>query len=359
MFSQNIFSIDQPFIYNNTWQVVLTAVIAFFISFFVLKLFKFYVIKKLEKLSKKTRTDLDDLIVSLLDKVGWSFYVIVSLYIALNFLTLPVIVVKIVYYLLLVVLVYYAIKILQGFIDYFTHQIIIKRQVEEKKKNIDTSLIDLLNKAAKATLWVVAILLTLHNFGYNISALIAGLGIGGIAIAFALQNVLSDIFASFSIYFDKPFQTGDFIVVGDDMGVVERIGIKSTRLRTLQGEELVISNKELTESRVHNYKKMRKRRVVFKFGVTYETPLAKLKKIPGIVKDIINKIPLAEVDRVHFHEFGDFSLVFEVVYYIKSSDYNTYMDIQQDINLKIMERFKKLGIEMAYPTQTIYLHKAK
>ncbi|MCD6463902.1 mechanosensitive ion channel family protein [Candidatus Woesearchaeota archaeon] len=359
MFSQNIFSIDQPFIYNNTWQDVLTAVIAFFISFFVLKLFKFYVIKKLEKLSKKTRTDLDDLIVSLLDKVGWSFYVIVSLYIALNFLTLPVIVVKIVYYLLLVVLVYYAIKILQGFIDYFTHQIIIKRQVEEKKKNIDTSLIDLLNKAAKATLWVVAILLTLHNFGYNISALIAGLGIGGIAIAFALQNVLSDIFASFSIYFDKPFQTGDFIVVGDDMGVVERIGIKSTRLRTLQGEELVISNKELTESRVHNYKKMRKRRVVFKFGVTYETPLAKLKKIPGIVKDIINKIPLAEVDRVHFHEFGDFSLVFEVVYYIKSSDYNTYMDIQQDINLKIMERFKKLGIEMAYPTQTIYLHKAK
>ncbi len=359
MFSQNIFSIDKPFIYNNTWQDVLTAVIVFLISFFVLKLFKFYVIKKLEKLSKKTKTDIDDLIVSLIDKIGWSFYVIVSLYIALNFLTLPVIVVKIVYYLLLVVLIYYAIKILQGFIDYFTHQIIIKRQVEEKKKNIDTSLIDLLNKTAKATLWVIAILLTLHNFGYNISALIAGLGIGGIAIAFALQNILSDIFASFSIYFDKPFQTGDFIVVGDDMGVVERIGIKSTRLRTLQGEELVISNKELTESRVHNYKKMRKRRVVFKFGVTYETPLAKLKKIPGIVKDIINKIPLAEVDRVHFHEFGDFSLVFEVVYYIKSSDYNTYMDIQQDINLKIMERFKKLGIEMAYPTQTIYLHKAK
>ena len=185
----------------------------------------------------------------------------------------------------------------------------------------------------------------------------AGLGIGGIAIAFALQNILSDIFASFSIYFDKPFKVDDFIIIGDDKGVVKKIGIKSTRIQTLQGEELVISNKELTESRVHNYKKMERRRIVFVFGVTYETPTEKVKKIPSIIKDIIEKTELADIDRVHFKEFADFSLNFEVVYYLKTSDYAEYMDTQQEINLAMKEHFEKEQIEFAYPTQTVFVHK--
>jgi len=183
------------------------------------------------------------------------------------------------------------------------------------------------------------------------------LGIGGLAIAFALQNILEDMFSSFSIYFDRPFQIDDFIVIGDDMGIVKKIGIKSTRIQTLQGEELIISNKELTGKRIRNFKKMEKRRIVFKFGVVYETSTEKLKKIPGIIKDIMDRAELAEIDRVHFKEFGDFSLNFEVIYYIKSREYIDYMNTQQEMNFAIKERFEQEGIEMAYPTQTLYVNK--
>jgi Small-conductance mechanosensitive channel len=145
--------------------------------------------------------------------------------------------------------------------------------------------------------------------------------------------------------------------VGDDLGVVKKIGIKSTRIQTLQGEELVMSNKELTEARVHNYKKMEKRRIAFKFGVTYGTPTQKLRKIPGIVQKVVGGIDMADIDRVHFLEFGDFSLVFEVVYYVATGDYNKYMDLQQAINLGIKERFEEEAIEMAFPTQTVYVNK--
>jgi len=200
-------------------------------------------------------------------------------------------------------------------------------------------------------------MLVLQNLGYEISALVAGLGISCIAVAFALQNILSDIFASFSIYFDKPFKTGDFIVVGNDMGVVNKIGIKSTRIRALQGHEIVISNKELTGSRVHNYKKMERRRVLFSIGVEYGTPVAKLKKIPKIIKDSIEAQESTTFDRVHFKEFGDFSLLFEIVYYVESGDYTNYRDIQQEINFSIAEKFKKSKIEMAFPTTTVHVRK--
>jgi len=187
---------------------------------------------------------------------------------------------------------------------------------------------------------VIAFVIVLQNLGYNISALIAGLGIGGVAVAFALQNILSDIFASFSIYFDK-------------------IGIKSTRLRSPNGQQIIISNKELTEARVQNFKRLEKRRAVYQIGVTYETPKEKLEKVPSIIKRVIDEISLAEFDRCHFKEFGDFSLNFEVSYYVKTQDYKTYLDVVQDVNLKIFDNFEKEEIEFAYPTQTIYLNKAK
>ncbi len=206
--------------------------------------------------------------------------------------------------------------------------------------------------------WLVAAIIVFQNLGYNVSALVAGLGVGGIAIAFAVQNILTDIFSSFSIYFDRPFQEGDYIVVGDDSGTVKKIGIKSTRIQSLKGEELIVSNKELTETRIHNYKKMRERRISFNFGVVYETPTEKLRKIPEIVKSITDKIELVRLDRVHFDKFGDFSLSFEVVYYLNTSDYNKYMDIQQDINIDLKEAFKKEKIDFAYPTQTVFLNKA-
>ena len=190
------------------------------------------------------------------------------------------------------------------------------------------------------------------------------LAIGGaataIVIGFALQHVLSDFFSAFSIYFDRPFEIGDYIIVGEYSGTVTKIGMKSTRVQLLQGEELVLANSELTKTSVRNFKKMKKRRISFTFGVTYDTTSKQLKKIPEIIKNIINpeKIEYIDrLDRVHFTEFGDFSLNFEVVYYVKTKDYVKYRDTQQEINFKIKEAFEKEGIEMAFPTQTIYLNK--
>jgi hypothetical protein len=191
-------------------------------------------------------------------------------------------------------------------------------------------------------------------FGQNLSGIIVGFGVGGIAIALAIQNILSDALTAFSIYFDHPFEIGDFIVVGDHAGTVTKIGIISTRIQLLQGEELIISNKNLISTSVRNFKKLQRRRIVFTVKVTSETSVEKLKKIPQIIAKIIKKTELTELDRVHFRDFGDFSLDFEVVYYITTGDYNKYMDIQQQINYGILEEFDREKIEMAYPTQKIF-----
>jgi len=344
--------------WNNSFKNYLIALGVFVLSIIVLRLFKYVIVKRLKSLMDHTRTKFDDLIINVIDSIGWPLYLLLALYFSCRFIWLPELLEKVIYCLFLISVVYYLVKGFQRIINYLFERL-IKREEENQGKEFDPSVIHLLNKIAKIVLWLVAVIIILQNLGYNISTLVAGLGIGGIAIAFAIQNILGDIFSSFSIYLDKPFQVGDFIIVGDDTGVVKKIGIKSTRIQTLQGEELVVSNKELTETRVHNYKKMEKRRIVFAFGVLYETPTEKLKKIPILIKDIIDKVELAEIDRVHFKSFGDFSLNFEAVYYLNSSDYNQYMDTQQEINLAIKEQFEKEGIVFAYPTQTIFVNKEK
>ena len=203
-------------------------------------------------------------------------------------------------------------------------------------------------------IWLLALMFLLDNMGIKISAVVAGLGVGGIAVALAAQAVLGDLFGYFVIFFDKPFEIGDF--VGDKMGTVEYIGIKTTRIRAIGGELLIFSNKDLTNSRVHNFRKMEKRRVVFKLGVIYQTPSEKLKAIPSIVKRIIESQEDAAFDRGHFAAYGDFSLDFEFVYYVTGADYTKYMDIQQAINLDIFETFEKEEIGFAYPSQTLFVN---
>jgi len=207
----------------------------------------------------------------------------------------------------------------------------------------------------KIVLWVLIFLLIIENLGFNVTALIAGLGIGGIAVALALQNVLGDLIASLSIVLDKPFVVGDFIIVGDYRGNVENVGLKTTRVRSLSGEQLVFSNNDLLSSRIQNYKRMYERRIVFTIGVTYQTPATKLEKIPQWIKSIVEEEPKARFDRSHFATYGDFSLTFETVYYVKSADYYDYMDTQQNINLDIYRKFEEENVEFAYPTQTLYL----
>jgi small-conductance mechanosensitive channel len=208
----------------------------------------------------------------------------------------------------------------------------------------------------RITIWSIAILLVVDNLGYDVTALVAGLGIGGVAVALALQNILGDLFASLSIVLDKPFVIGDFIIVGDLLGVVERIGLKTTRVRSLSGEQLVFSNSDLLSSRVRNFKRMQERRVLFSFGVTRQTTVDQLELIPAQVKSTIESIDNARFDRAHFKGFGDSSYDFEVVYYVLSADYNQYMDIQQTINLGLCRWFEEVGLDFAYPTRTLYVH---
>jgi small-conductance mechanosensitive channel len=204
-------------------------------------------------------------------------------------------------------------------------------------------------------IWAFVVLLTLDNLGIDITALVAGLGIGGIAVALALQNIFGDLFASLSITLDQPFVVGDFLSVGDVLGTVETIGIKSTRLRSLSGEQIVMPNADLLGSRVRNYGRMVERRVVFATSVTYETPLEILGGISRMIREIIETQADTRFDRSHFAKHGAASLDFETVYYVLSPDYNRYMDIQQAINLQLHREFARIGIEFAYPTQKLFL----
>jgi small-conductance mechanosensitive channel len=204
-------------------------------------------------------------------------------------------------------------------------------------------------------IWAVVVLLTLDNVGVDITALIAGLGIGGIAIALAVQNILGDLFASLSITLDRPFVVGDFLIVGEVLGTVESIGIKSTRLRSLSGEQIVMPNADLLGSRVRNYGRMMERRVLFSTSITYETPLEQVESIPPLIRQIIEAQPDTRFDRSHFAKHGAASLDFETVYYVTSPDYNRYMDTQQAVNLRLHQEFASRGIEFAYPTQKLFV----
>jgi small-conductance mechanosensitive channel len=227
----------------------------------------------------------------------------------------------------------------------------------KSKQANNNHLLFLFKKIIQLVVYVLAFLVILWVLGINLSGIVVGLGVGGIAIAFALQNTLSDFFSAFSIYFDRPFEIGDFIVVGEHSGTVTNIGIKSTRIQLLQGEELVVPNKELTSTNVRNFRKLKRRRITFTIGVRYNTPVDKLKKIPQIITNIIENIELAELFLVRFTEFGEFSLRFTIIYYVKVAEYAKYLETQEKINFAIMEAFKGEGIEFAFPTKTVYLEK--
>ncbi len=316
------------------------------LSFFAI--FKLIILRKIKKITKGS--EVGELVVKIIDRIRPAFYGFLSLYIALLILNIPKSASVILFAILVAWISIRAVISLQQVIDFF-----VEKQLDEEKKQ-EASL-GIIVRVVKAMLWFFALLVFLSTMGVNITALVAGLGIGGIAVGFALQNILSDLFSSFAIFFDKPFVEGDFIIVGDKLGTVERIGIKTTRLRALQGEEIVISNRELTSAQIHNFKDLESRRRSFDFGVTYDTPSEKLEKIPGIVEKVIEEEELADFERAHFNQFGDSSLSFTVVYYVNSHDFKEYMDVHQSILFKVKREFEKEGISMAFPTRTVYINK--
>lgn len=340
--------------YGNTaldWLTTLGVVIA---ATLLLYLAKHLILARLKAWSRKTDTRLDDFVVDILAGTRFLFLVIIAFYAGSQYLELPPKPARFITHLAVIaLLVQAALWGNRGIALWLGDH--LKRHRETDAAGATT--VSVLGFIARVALWSVLLLMILDNLGFNITTLVASLGIGGIAMALAVQNILGDIFGSLSIALDKPFVIGDFIIVDDVMGTVEYIGLKTTRLRSLGGEQIVFANNDLLKSRIRNYKRMYERRVVFGFGVVYQTAPEQLKKIPPMVREIIEGLEKTRFDRAHFKEYGDSSLNFEVVYFVQDPDYNVYMDIQQSINLAIFERFAQDGIDFAYPTRTLHIRR--
>jgi small-conductance mechanosensitive channel len=322
------------------------------LTWMVIRLIKTYLFALLETFTKKTAIKYDDILLALLQKfiLPWAFMFIN--YTIIQQLNLHPKVEKILYGAFSFVTLFYA----AGLVNH-TIQLLISSQMrrrgetEERIRHLHGLLF-----VVKALVWILGLLTLANNFGYNVSTLLTSLGVGGIAIALASQAILGDLFSYLVIFFDKPFEIGDFVVVSSDvLGSIEYIGIKTTRIRSLSGEQLIISNTNMTNSTIRNYKRMERRRVVFTIKVPYTTSLKKLKLIPNLIKEVIIATPQTLFDRSHMAQYGDYSINYETVFYFLSDDYNKYMDVQQLIFFNIREAFDRNGIEFAYPTQSLYV----
>ncbi|MDP3939125.1 MAG: mechanosensitive ion channel family protein [Deltaproteobacteria bacterium] len=310
--------------------------------------------KRLRAFAQRTENRFDDYLVDLLDGLGLPVYGFIGLYLGTRSLVLAPSIARLLH---IVFVAFLTIKIIQALskaATFLVAQAYFRVGDEDPNRK---SVVRNLGLVARIVLWTIGLVFLMDNMGIKITGVVAGLGIGGIAVALAAQTVLEDAFSSFSIFLDRPFEIGDFIIVGDFKGKVEHIGFKTTRLRSLDGEQLVFSNTDLTDSRIKNYKRMQERRIAFTIGVVYQTRLEKMKKIPGMIREIVDRAEGARFDRAHFSAYGPYSLDVEIVYYVLSADYNTYMDVQQEINYRIMEAFEREGIEFAYPTQTVFVER--
>jgi small-conductance mechanosensitive channel len=339
--------------YGNSIKSWLISAAVFLTSLFVFKILLRFIRNRIENFAQKTETKIDDLVVLLLDKTSFLILLIISMYLGSLYLDLSEFLTNL---LKSIIVLGFLFQIAIWGKTLIT--ILINRYVKMKMESDASAAttVSALGFIAKILLYSALVLIALDNLGFNITTLIAGLGVGGIAIALAVQNILGDLFASLSIVIDKPFVVGDFIIVNEFLGTVEHVGLKTTRIRSLSGEQLIFSNNDLLNSRIRNYKRMNERRVVFSIGVVYQTTKQQLEKIPGYIREFIEEQDSVRFDRAHFKDYGNFSLNFEIVYWINSPDYNTYMDIQQAINLKIFDKFEKEKIEFAYPTQTLFMN---
>ncbi len=339
---------------GNSLEQWIIALLATMVTLIVLRVVKRVLTRRVTKFAQRTKTEIDDFIVDLLERTKSFFLLGLALYAGSYSLTLQPSTKGVLDSIIIILFLIQAAIWGNGAISFGVKRY-VKKQVAEDAASVTT--ITALGFISRLILWTVILLLALDNVGVDITALVAGLGIGGIAVALAIQNILGDLFASLSIVLDKPFVIGDFIIVGDFLGSVEHIGLKTTRLRSLSGEQLVFTNGDLLQSRIRNYKRMFERRIVFSIGVVYQTSYEILAAIPNMIREIIESQEQTRFDRAHFKQYGNFSLDYEIVYYVKSPDYNLYMDIQQAINLALFRRFQEEKIEFAYPTQTLFMER--
>ncbi len=337
--------------YNNTVQDYLIVTGGILLGMVILRVFKRTLLKRLKKWADTTETNIDNFIVAGIEEFGLPILNFIIIYIAVGYLTLSEKATVYAHGAIAVVITYFSLRLISSTVLIVLQSHVRKQeQGDEKVKQLGGIML-LLN----VFIWAIGLLFLFDNLGYNVTTIIAGLGIGGIAIALAAQNILGDLFNYFVIFFDRPFEIGDFIVIDDKKGTVEHIGIKTTRVKSLSGEQLIFSNSDLSNSRIHNFKRMERRRISFTLGVVYETDPSLLREIPTLIKNIFAEQQEVTLDRVHFLSYGDYSLKFEIVFFVENSDFNRYADIQQDINFRIFDVFREKNIQFAYPSQTVFM----
>ncbi|RNI26347.1 mechanosensitive ion channel family protein [Rufibacter latericius] len=342
--------LNQTYYHNSVFDY-LFALGAIIIGLLLLRSFKHVFFNRFKNWVKGTKTHIDDLAVEGIDRFLMPALYFAIIHAGISYLTLSEKAQNLLSVVTTMVITFLFVRLISSTILLLLKSYVRKQSRGEEKVKQLGGLMLIIN----AVIWMVGLLFLFDNMGYNVTTIITGLGIGGIAIALAAQNILGDVFNYFVIFFDRPFETGDFIVIDDKSGTVDYIGIKTTRVKSLSGELLVFANSDLTKSRIHNYKQMVRRRVVFKITVTYQTSLENMKEIPGLIEGIVKEHSPVEFDRSHFMNYGDSSLDYETCYYVLSDQYNKYMDIQQSINFRIFEEFQKRGIEFAYPTRTLFV----
>jgi small-conductance mechanosensitive channel len=342
--------LDQIVFYNSVraWAVAVVAALA---AFLALLLIRALLVGRLGAIAKRTPTELDDILVEIVARTRPYFLAVAAAIFASRFLVLPGttdVYVRGIFSLVL---------LLQcGMWGSTAVDLWISQRLNRRVTGVDVAsatTIRALGIGIKVLLWVIIFITALDKFGVNVTTLVTGLGIGGVAIALAVQNVLGDLFAALSIVLDKPFDVGDAIAVDQMSGTVERIGLKTTRVRSVSGEQIIISNSDLLKSRIRNYKRQVERRVVFTSDVTYDTPAATMERIPAIIREIVSSQQPVRFDRSHFTQYMDSALRIETVYYVLDADYTRYLDIQQRINIELLRRFDAEKINFAFPTRTI------
>jgi small-conductance mechanosensitive channel len=343
---ESLRDLAQTIYYGNTLAAWLKAALQFAVWFTVLPLARAFIARRLRRRTADRPIAFLLFLRSLIDATTRIFMLAVATYLAMRWLQIPPKVGRAIKTVILVIL-WWQVGL---WLSAAVRHLIDVRRGHELASAEGAASVNILRFVSLLVVWVVALLMLLANLGIEIMPLVAGLGIGGIAVALAVQNVLGDLFASLSIALDKPFRIGDFIITGEEKGTVERIGIKSTHLRSLTGELIVMPNGELLKSRLRNYTNMTERRVVFSVSIVYETPREAVREVPGILERAIRGQPMTRFDRAHFQSMGEYALVFEAVYYVLDREYGPYMDIQQAINDTVMAEFARRGIEFAYPT---------
>ncbi len=341
--------------FGNSLQDYLSCAGFIVVGILVLKIVDILALRWLKRLTSKSASTLDDFVIDEVESHLLPALYVVIIATGLKDLNLAASLQKGVHVVATVVVSGYLVRLCLAVAERVLGGYLKRRGAEDDSDEIRARSARSLMVIVKLIVWILALVLVLDNLGIEVSAFIAGLGVTGIAVALAAQTVLGDLFSYFVIFFDQPFKVGSFIKVGDFLGTVESIGIKTTRLRSLSGEMIVMSNKHLTDSEVQNFKQMARRRIVHLFEVEYGTPDAKLRELPGVVKGILEGIGGLTFDRCHFKEFGGSGLVYETVYIVEVPDYNAHMDVLQELNFQLKAACEERGISFAFPKRTVHL----